>query len=134
MASTFEYWLGDDPASMVRLDNVVVSDDGNYGINQVDIMNVNLLVEQDRLVWKTFLKDKWFRKVSESDGFIAFRGQVSEVRLTENSRFNLLVKIKAHTKVLSELTIDSYSSAQNYYLYTARSRFHIPDLKQGHLN
>ena len=94
----------------VELDDVVVRDTCDYGIMQIDTMNVYMLVDpNERIDWKSFLKDKWVKKVRVSDGFVAFSGQVKEIRMDQTDEFNLLMKVKAHTFVLNELTIEDYA-------------------------
>lgn len=81
----------------------VIDDSCNVGIDQIDTCTVNMMVD-DRTAWKKVLKNKLFKKIRRSDSHVEFRGWITEVRYSENDRYNLVLKVKSKIMVLNDLT------------------------------
>lgn len=106
MTQLYKYYIGDESGEETELLGVV-SDSTNQGFGNIDVATVNLLIDTGRTGVANALKGQMFIKERQNDSFIEFRGLITEVREVENDRYNLTLKIRAKSKVITELTLDA---------------------------
>lgn len=82
-------------------------------LSGISTMEVELMVESDRITQESNLIDKAIRKYLPFDGgTIEFRGKIREVRIDPTNRHKMILRCRGDEDVLRDLDIRSYSAKQ----------------------